>query len=179
MIVKVRDPFTGETLAMGSRGEIAVKGATLMLGYISLPNDEILDDDGFFPTGDGGYVDGEGRVYWEGRLNDVIKTGGANVSPVEVDSVLQQYPGVLIAKTIGIPDPLLGETVVACIVPSEGTVLDESAIRAHAKLHLASFKVPRRVVFLEENQLATTGSAKVKTARLRELIAAMLEEVHS
>ena len=70
---------------VGERGEIAVKGPTLMLGYLGIPLDETLDDEGYFRTGDGGYVDEAGRLFWEGRLNDIIKTGGANVSPVEID----------------------------------------------------------------------------------------------
>ncbi|MCJ2180862.1 class I adenylate-forming enzyme family protein [Novosphingobium album (ex Hu et al. 2023)] len=175
MTVKVRDPFTGEALPMGERGELAVKGATLMLGYAGVPIDETFDDEGYFPTGDGGYIDAEGRVFWEGRLNDIIKTGGANVSPVEVDGILLQCPGVKIVKTVGIPDSLLGEMVVCCVVAHEGAAVTEAGVRAFAKEHLASFKVPRRVVFLSEDQLSQTGSAKVKTADLRTLVADILE----
>jgi len=171
MIVKVVDPFTGKTVPMGERGELAVKGATLMLGYIGVPLDETLDDEGFFPTGDGGYVDADGRVYWEGRLGDIIKTGGANVSPVEVDGVLLQCPGVKLVQTIGVPDDLLGEMVVSCIVLHESAELDEDNIRSFARKRLASFKVPRRVLFLSEEDFTQTGSAKVKTADLRELAA--------
>jgi acyl-CoA synthetase (AMP-forming)/AMP-acid ligase II len=175
MSIKVRDPFTGMTLPMGERGELAVKGATLMLGYDGVPLDETLDGEGFFPTGDGGYVDARGRVFWEGRLNDIIKTGGANVSPVEVDGVLTQCPGVKIVKTIGVADPLLGELVVSCVVAHQGAKLAENEIQSFARQHLASFKVPRRVVFLAEHQLSQTGSAKVRTAELRELAKALLQ----
>ncbi len=176
MVVKVRDPFTGETLPMGERGELAVKGATLMLGYDGVPLDQTLDDEGYFPTGDGGYVDAEGRVFWEGRLNDIIKTGGANVSPVEVDGVLHHCPGIKIVKTIGVPDDLLGELVVSCVVRHEGASLDEKDVRAFAKQQLASFKVPRRVVFVSEQDLSQTGSAKVKTDELRALAARELAD---
>ena len=72
----------------GERGEICVKGPTLMLGYVGTPLDETLDAEGFFRTGDGGYLDEEGRLFWEGRLTDIIKTGGANVSPLEIDEAL-------------------------------------------------------------------------------------------
>jgi len=176
MTIKIVDPFTGETLPIGERGEMAVKGATLMLGYIGVPLDETLDEEGFFRTGDGGYVDAEGRIYWEGRLNDIIKTGGANVSPVEVDALLLQYPGVKIVQTIGVPDDLLGELVVSCIVPHEGATLDAEEIRAWAKEKLASYKVPRRVLFFAEEELDQTGSSKVKTATLKELAAERLAE---
>lgn len=174
MTIKVVDPFSGEILPTGQRGELAVKGATLMLGYIGVPLDETLDDEGFFPTGDGGYVDAQGRVYWEGRLNDIIKTGGANVSPVEVDSVLMQCPGVKLVQTIGVPDDLLGEVVVSCILPHENARLDEDTVRAFAREHLASYKTPRRVLFLAEEDFAQTRSAKVKTAELRQLAAEKL-----
>ena len=177
MTFKIVDPLTGAIMPMGKRGEIAVKGPTLMLGYIGVPLDQTLDDQGFFWTGDGGYLDAQGRVYWEGRLNDIIKTGGANVSPVEVDSILIQCPGVRLTQTVGVPDDLLGELVVACIVLQEGVRLDEAAVRAFASEQLASYKVPRRVLFFAEQDLGTTGSAKVKTAELRKLAADRLKAV--
>jgi acyl-coenzyme A synthetase/AMP-(fatty) acid ligase len=169
MTIKIVDPFTGAAMPVGERGELAVKGATLMLGYIGIPQDETLDEEGYFRTGDGGYVDEEGRVYWEGRLNDIIKTGGANVSPVEIDTLLLQCPGVKLSQTVGIPDDLLGELVVSCVLPHAGAKLDEATIQAYARKHLASFKVPRRVLFLAESDFVQTASAKVKTAELRKL----------
>lgn len=169
MTFKIVHPFTGKVMPMGEPGEIAVKGPTLMLGYVGIALDETLDDEGFYRTGDGGYVDVRGRLYWTGRLNDIIKTGGANVSPVEVDSVLIQCPGVRLSQTIGVPDDLLGELVVACIVPHEGAVLDEATVRRFAQQQLASYKVPRRVLFFQESDMQTTGSAKIKTAELRKL----------
>ncbi|MFA7602924.1 MAG: AMP-binding protein [Novosphingobium sp.] len=174
MTFKVVDPFTGAIMPMGERGELAVKGPTLMLGYIGVPLDETLDDEGFFRTGDGGYVDADGRVFWEGRLNDIIKTGGANVSPVEVDARLMQHPGVKIAQTVGVPHDTLGELVVSCIVAHDGARLDEEEVRAFARAQLASYKVPRRVLFVCEDELDQTGSAKVKTAELRKLAAARI-----
>jgi fatty-acyl-CoA synthase len=174
--VKIVDPLTSRVVPVGEPGEIAIKGPTLMLGYLGIPLDQSLDDEGFFRTGDGGHLDAQGRLHWQGRLNDIIKTGGANVSPIEVDDLLQTIPGVKIAKTVGVPDELLGELVVACIVAQDGITLAEDAIRSFAKARLASYKVPRRVLFLSEAELATTGSAKVKTADLRKLAAARLEE---
>ena len=119
-------------------------------------------------------IDETGRLYWEGRLTDIIKTGGANVSPLEVDAVLATYPGVKVAQTVGVPHETLGEMVVACIVPSEGSALDEAAIRDFLKERLASYKVPRRVLFFEEDELALTGSAKIKAGDLRQLASARL-----
>lgn len=169
--IKIVDPLSGETVPIGERGEIAVKGPTLMLGYLGIPLDETLDDEGFLRTSDGGYLDAEGRLFWEGRLNDIIKTGGANVSPLEIDAVIRDHPGVKLTQTVGVPDHLLGELVVGCIVPHAGIALTEEEVKAWAKEKLASYKVPRRVLFFAETELETTGSSKIKTAELRKLAA--------
>ncbi|CAN7665410.1 AMP-binding protein [Phenylobacterium sp. LjRoot225] len=172
--IKIVDPLTGETMPLGERGEIAVKGATLMLGYIGVPADETLDDSGFLRTGDGGFLDAEGRLFWEGRLNDIIKTGGANVSPIEVDEVIRTIPGVKVTMTVGVPHETLGEIVVSCVVPHAGATLSEAQIRDVLKERLASYKIPRRVLFVEEADLSLTGSSKVKSGALRELAAKRL-----
>jgi len=168
---KIVDPLTGEIVPSGESGEIAVKGVTLMIGYVGVPLDETLDEDGFFATGDAGHVDEEGRLYWKGRLNDIIKTGGANVSPLEVDAAIRKCPGVKVNQTVGVPHETLGELVVTAVVPHEGATLDEEGVRDFARETLASYKVPRRVMFFAEDELETTGSAKIKTADLRELVA--------
>ena len=172
--LKIIDPLTGMVVPVGERGEIAVKGPTLMLGYLGIPLDQTLDEDGYFPTGDGGYVDAAGRLHWEGRLNDIIKTGGANVSPVEIDSILKDCPGVKLTQTVGVPHETLGELVVACVVPHAGAKLDEATARNFVRDKLASYKVPRRVLFFCESDLQLTGSAKVKTGDLRNLAARTL-----
>jgi fatty-acyl-CoA synthase len=167
--LKIVDPLTGVAVPRGERGEICVKGPTLMLGYLGVPADETLDAEGFFHTGDGGYLDDEGRLFWEGRLSHIIKTGGANVSPPEVDAVLADCPAVKLVTTVGVPHETLGEMVVSCIVPHEGVGVAESEIRAFARERLASYKVPRRILFFDEDELAKTGSQKVKADALREL----------
>jgi acyl-coenzyme A synthetase/AMP-(fatty) acid ligase len=172
--LKIVDPHSGSIVLRGERGEIAVKGPTLMLGYIDVPLDETLDEEGFFRTGDGGYMDAQGRLFWEGRLTDIIKTGGANVSPLEIDGVLATCPGVKIGQTVGVPHDTLGEMVVTCVVPHADVVLDEAGIREYLKQRLASYKVPRRVLFLREEDLSMTGTAKVKSTALRELAAQRL-----
>jgi fatty-acyl-CoA synthase len=173
-VFKIVDPLKGHVLTMGERGEIAVKGPTLMLGYLGVPLAETLDEDGFFRTGDGGYVDAENRLYWEGRLNDIIKTGGANVSPLEVDVVIAQHPEVKMVRCVGVPHDTLGELIVACVVAREGMAPSEAAIRDFTKELLASYKVPRRVVFVREDELSLTGSSKIKLSDLRELAAKRL-----
>lgn len=174
--VKIVDPATGAVVPRGERGEIVVKGPTLMLGYLGIPLADTLDEAGFFATGDGGYLDAQGRLFWEGRLTDIIKTGGANVSPLEIDAAAAEYPGVKIARTVGVPHATLGEMVVTCIVPHDGMTVDEAGLRDFLKTKLASYKVPRRVLFLREDDLSLTGSAKVKTSTLREFAAKRLAE---
>jgi acyl-CoA synthetase (AMP-forming)/AMP-acid ligase II len=88
--------------------------------------------------------------------------------------VIRTYPGVKVTQTVGVPHETLGELVVACIVPHEGVVLDEAAIREFLKARLASYKVPRRILFLKENELSMTGSAKVKAGDLRQLVSRKL-----
>lgn len=174
-VFKIIEPLTGNVVPLGERGEIAVKGPTMMLGYVGVPLDETLDSEGFFRTGDGGWFDEEGRLHWEGRLNDIIKTGGANVSPVEIDGIIKSCPGVKVTQTVGVPHDTLGELVVACVVPHQGAMLDEEGVRGFAKEQLASYKVPRRVLFFSEDDLQLTGSAKIKTADLKALVVKRLE----
>ena len=172
--IKIVDPMTNRTVPRGERGEIAVKGPTLMLGYIGVPLADTLDDEGYLRTGDGGFIDEIGHLHWEGRLNDIIKTGGANVSPIEIDDLIRRYPGVKVAQTVGVPDELLGEIVVTCIVPHNGASLDEEDIRAFGRSQLASYKVPRRVIFLSPDEVTLTGSAKIKASDLKALATARL-----
>jgi fatty-acyl-CoA synthase len=167
--IRIVDPLTGRVLPRGQSGEIAVKGPTLMLGYLRIPAEETFDTEGFFRTGDGGFVDAQGRLHWHGRLNDIIKTGGANVSPLEINEVIAACPGVKIIATVGVPHDTLGEMVVACIVPEDGAKVDENTVRAFASERLSSYKVPRRVLFVAESDLALSVSNKVKTGALREL----------
>jgi acyl-CoA synthetase (AMP-forming)/AMP-acid ligase II len=172
--LKVVDPLTGAVMPRGARGEIAIKGPTLMMGYMSKNYEETFDAEGFYRTGDGGYIEEDGWLVWEGRLSDIIKTGGANVSPVEIDAVIRTYPGVKVTQTVGVPHDTLGEIVVACIVPHDGAVVDENALREFLKEKLASYKIPRRMLFLREEELSITGSSKVKAGALRELAAKKL-----
>jgi acyl-CoA synthetase (AMP-forming)/AMP-acid ligase II len=173
-IIRIVDALSGAVQPRGAIGEIAVKGPTLMLGYLKQLPEEVFDEDGFFRTGDGGFIDDRGRLHWQGRLNDIIKTGGANVSPLEIDAVLAECPGVKLARTVGVPHETLGELVVACVVPQADAVLEERAIRDFVARRLSSYKVPRRVLFLQESDLSFTGTNKVKVDALRKLAVAKL-----
>ena len=158
--LKITDPLTGGVVPRGEAGEISVKGPTLMLGYIGTPLDETLDAEGFFPTGDGGYLDGAGRLYWQGRLTDIIKTGGANVSPREVDEALIEHSGVKVAQTVGVPHQTLGEVVVACVVPHDDVILDTEQLLAFLRQRLASYKVPRHVLFFCAGRSGADGQCQ-------------------
>ena len=113
-------------------------------------------------------------AYNQGRLTDMIKTGGANVSPLEVDDIVANIPGVKRTQTVGVPDDLLGEMVVTCIVPVDGATLTEAEIVAQLKKEIASFKVPRRVLFFTDEDYALTGNEKVKASTVRDLATARL-----
>lgn len=172
--IRIVDPLSGQVMPRGQAGEIAVKGPTLMLGYLRVPAEETFDAEGFLRTGDGGFIDEQGRLHWQGRLNDIIKTGGANVSPLEIGAVVSECPGVKIAVVVGIPHDTLGEMVVACVVPAEGAQLDENVVRGFVAQRLSSYKVPKRVLLIAESDLELTSSNKIKTAPLRELAARRL-----
>jgi len=174
--IRITDPLSGRVLGRNQAGEIAAKGPTLMLGYLRIAPEDTFDAEGFFLTGDGGFVDDQGQLHWQGRMNDIIKTGGANVSPPEVDSVLVDCPGVKIGATVGVPHDTLGEMVVACVVPEADASIDESSVRAFLSKRLSSYKVPRRVLFFQESEVTLTGSNKVKLGPLRELAARRLAD---
>ncbi|MDE8653505.1 class I adenylate-forming enzyme family protein [Novosphingobium album (ex Liu et al. 2023)] len=173
--LKIVEPISGRVLPRGQIGEMCIKGPTLMSGYLGKAPEECFDAEGYYCSGDGGYVDAQGRFFWEGRLTDMIKTGGANVAPIEVDDVIARIPGVKRTQTVGVPDDLLGEMVVACIVPVDGATLAEADVIAHCKAEIASFKVPRRVLFFTDEDYAITGSEKVKSAQVRELAVRRLD----
>jgi len=173
--IKIVDPLTGEVKPLGEAGEMCIKGPTLMTGYLGKAPEQCFDAQGFYCSGDGGRIDAQGRFYWEGRLTDMIKTGGANVAPVEVDEVVSRFPGVKRVFTVGVPDDMLGEMVVTAIVPVDGVTLDSAPIVAFCKEQIASFKVPRRVLFFTDSEFAVTGSEKVKPAVVKDLVARALE----
>ena len=174
--ILVVDPETGKVLKRGETGEFAIKGPTLMLGYIGIPGDEALDENGFYRAGDGGFIDERGRLVFQGRINDIIKTGGANVSPVEVDWTLCNCPGVKVCKTTGVPHATLGEIVVSCVVRVEGSKLSEAEVIAFLKARLAAYQVPRKVLFIGRDDLDFTDTAKIKPAEARAFAARKLTE---
>ena len=168
-LVRIVDRETGDALPVGTIGEIAVKGPTLMLGYVKKLPEECFDEDGFFHTGDAGYVDSESFLHWTGRMTDMIKTGGANVSPVEIEETLLRHSGLKAALAVGVPDDKLGEMVVLCAVAHDGVSVDENDVRDFLRGRVATYKIPRRVLFFDEGELSLTGNAKIRSDELRRL----------
>lgn len=171
MIVRIVDPETGEMLPPGRAGEIALKGVTLMRGYYKVPPEEYLDENGFFRTQDAGFLDDEGYLHWTGRISNMIKTGGANVSPVEIEKQLEGYKGLRVGLAVGVPHPTLGEALVLCAVRAEGAdgaEASEDTVRGYLRSKLAAYKVPRRVLFFGADELSYTGNQKIQVGPLRE-----------
>jgi fatty-acyl-CoA synthase len=167
--VRIVDRDTGAALPVDAIGEITVKGPTLMLGYVKKLPEECFDEDGFLHTGDAGFVDGEGYLHWTGRMTEMIKTGGANVSPIEIEETLLRHSGLKAALAVGIPDEKLGEMVVVCAVAHDGVRLDENDVRDFLRGRVAAYKIPRRVLFFDEAELSLTGNAKIRSDELRKL----------
>lgn len=169
MEIRIVDSESGEICDVQERGEIVVRGVTLMQRYWKVPLENVLDADGFFHTGDSGYLDAEGLLHWKGRLSGMMKTGGANVSPLEVEKAAADLPGLRAAIAVGVPHPTLGEVVVLCVVPTTGNTIDEKALRAKLRERLAVYKVPRHVVVVDEADAPTTGTQKLRSDALRTL----------
>jgi len=168
---RVVDPASGQVLPPGKEGEICVRGYSLMQGLYKLERERVFDADGFYHTGDGGWFDDEGWLFFKGRLGEMVKTGGANVTPAEVETVLQGYPEVLEAYVTGISDAERGQLVVAAVVPRAGAKLDAESLRTKLKSDLSAYKVPKHIWVCAKEELPFTDSGKIKKPRLAERIA--------
>jgi fatty-acyl-CoA synthase len=140
-----------------------------MRGYAKVLPELVFDADGWFHTRDGGSLDERGYLHWTGRLSNLIKTGGANVSPVEIEQVLAKHPDLRVAIPVGVDHPTLGEVVVLCAVPARDHGVDEAEIRRFLRERLAAYKVPRRVLLFRADELCYTGNQKVQVEPLRRL----------
>ncbi|TDC51186.1 acyl-CoA synthetase [Actinomadura sp. KC345] len=162
----------GEVVPVGRSGELLLRGARLTQGYYGDPEAtaRAIDADGWLHTGDLAVMDARGRLRIAGRLTDMIKTGGENVAPEEVEEVVTGHPGVARAAVVGVPDARWGELVVAFVVPEPGADFDPDAVTAYCRERLTPFKVPRRWTVVGE--LPLTASAKVRRAELRRRAAA-------
>jgi fatty-acyl-CoA synthase len=158
---RIVDPATGRELPPDEEGELCIKGPTLMIGYYNKPEataEKIRD--GWLHTGDMAVKDREGYVRITGRLTDMIIVGGFNTYPAEIEDFFLRHPKVLDVSIVGVPDAIMGEAVMAFVIPKEGETLLPEEIVAFARGRIANFKVPKYVEIVERFPL--TGSGKVQ-----------------
>ena len=172
MDIRVADPETRRPLPAGEIGELCVAGHVTP-GYFRAPELDAaaFDGEGYFHTGDLGLVGDDGRVRFRGRLKEMIKTGGINVAPLEVEGVLLQHPDVKQAYVIGVPDRDKDEVVAAVLELREAATSDAGAIIAFCRERLASYKVPTRLVFRKAEEFPRTPTGKIHKPGLREQLA--------
>jgi fatty-acyl-CoA synthase len=163
---RIVDAVTGAPLGPGEEGEVCIAGPTLMLGYYKNPAataEKIRD--GWLHTGDMGVKDSDGYVRITGRLTDMIIVGGFNTYPAEIENFFLRHPKVLDVSIVGVPDPVMGEAVMAFVIPKAGETLTEENIAAFARGRIANFKVPKYIEIVEGFPL--TGSGKVQKFKQR------------
>ena len=169
--VRVTDPETGKPLGAEAIGMIEVKGPNVFKGYWRMPEKTRSEfrDDGFFITGDLGKIDDKGYVHILGRGKDLVISGGFNVYPKEIESEIDAMPGVIETAVIGVPHADFGEGVTAVVVCDKGAGVDESTVLGALDGRLAKFKMPKRVIFVEE--LPRNAMGKVQKNVLRDIYA--------
>lgn len=174
--VRVTNPETGKELAREEIGMIEVKGPNVFKGYWRMPEKtkEELRADGFFITGDLGKIDDRGYVHIIGRGKDLVISGGFNVYPKEVENEIDAIPGVTESAVIGVPHADFGEGVTAVVVGDKKTPLDETTVLHALDGRLAKFKMPKRVIFVEDLPRNTMG--KVQKNILRDTYAGIYKK---
>ena len=172
---RVVDPETGREVAPGEVGELQLRGGGLMRGFYKVERDEVFTPDGFYPTKDLVRIDADGYAWFVGRTGDMIKTSSANVSRLEVEAALATLPEVASALVAGLPDADAGEIVTAAVVPAPGANPTEAGLRAALRDRISSFKIPRRIVFITDDDVPRTATGKVRLAELAQLVGARLD----
>ena len=174
--IKVIDPTSGRPVPRGEPGELCTRGYSVMLGYWDEPGKtaETIDRARWMHTGDLAVMDAEGYVNITGRLKDLVVRGGENISPREVEEFLYTHPDVRDVQVVGVPDLRYGEELCAWVIMHEGaTQLTPEAVREFARGRLASFKIPRYVVVVDEFPMTVTG--KVRKVEMRERSVELLD----
>jgi fatty-acyl-CoA synthase len=166
--VRIVDPETGAEQPAGAPGEILVRGYMVTRGYYNKPEEtaRAIDTDGWFHTGDMAVMRPDGHMRFLGRYKDMLKIGGENVDPMEVEAFLMSHPAIAAAAVVGLPDARLAEVAVAFVQRAPGATLAERDVIEHCRRRVASFKIPRHVVFVDELPMTSTG--KVQKVKLRE-----------
>ena len=173
--VKVLDPNSGEECPVGVEGEMCCRGYNVMQGYYKNPEAtaQVIDTNGYMHSGDLGVKDENGNYRITGRIKDLIIRGGENISPKEVEDYLYKMPGVKDVQVVAVASPRYGEDVGAFIIPKEGANLCAQDVNDFCKNHIARYKIPRYVFFVNEYPL--TGSGKIQKFRLREMALKLCE----
>ncbi len=166
--IRVVDPESGREQAPGVPGEILVRSYMTMQGYYGKPAEtaQALDRDGWLHSGDMGVMRADGHLRFMGRYKDMLKIGGENVDPMEVEAFLMSLAGINLAAVVSFPDARLSEVGVAFVRREPGGALTDADVLAQCKGRIASFKIPRHVIFVEEFPM--TSSGKIQKVKLRE-----------
>jgi malonyl-CoA/methylmalonyl-CoA synthetase len=175
--LRVVDAETGKELPREIIGILEVKGANVFKGYWRMPEKMKAEfrDDGFFITGDIGKIDSRGYVHILGRGKDLVISGGFNVYPKEVEDEIDAMPGVVESAVIGVPHKDFGEGVTAVVVAAKGATIDEATVIRGLEGRLAKFKMPKRVIFVDDLPRNTMG--KVQKNVLRNAYADLYHDV--
>jgi fatty-acyl-CoA synthase len=166
--LRIVDDVSGEAVGPGGTGELQVRGWPVMKEYYKKPKETAaaFGEDGWFRTGDAAMWLPDGHLRFLGRYKDMLKVGGENVDPMETEGLLLEHPAVQQVAVVGLPDDRLGEVAVAYVERKADAVIDAEEVLSHCRGKIASFKLPRHVVFLEVFPM--TESGKIKKAELRE-----------
>jgi long-chain acyl-CoA synthetase len=152
-----------EELSIGEIGELAVKGPNVMKGYFNLPDitqETIVD--GWLYTGDLAKMDDEGYIYIVDRLKDIVIVSGMNVYPREIEEVIYQFEDIVEATVIGAPDKTRGEVPIAYLVTKDNSQFNEKKFKDYLKENLASFKLPKKIILMDELPKNATGKIMKK-----------------
>jgi fatty-acyl-CoA synthase len=175
--VRIRDIATGRDCAPGEAGEILVRGWSVMQGYFDKPDETAaaIDAQGWLATGDIGRTGADSRLEFAGRAKEIIRVGGENVAPAEVEDMLHRHPAIRQAVVVGVPDPRLMEVPCAFVVLNEGATATEDELLAWARDRMAGFKAPRHLRLVDGFEaIGMTASAKVQRKPLAEHAAKLL-----
>jgi acyl-CoA synthetase (AMP-forming)/AMP-acid ligase II len=167
-IIKLADE-DGLPLPVGERGEVWIRGPSVMAGYLNAPErNRSIFVDGWYRTGDVGSLDADGFLTLHGREKELINRGGEKIAPLEIDQALMKHPQVAQAAAFAVPHPRLGEDVAAAVVLHEGAAVTPAELREFISAELASFKLPRRITVVDQLPKGITG--KVQRKRLSEAL---------
>jgi len=172
---RIVDVETGRDLPAGLPGELWIRGYAVMQGYWDKPEAtaETLDTEGWLHTGDMAMIRDDGMLVFLGRYKDMLKVGGENVSPAEIEVILRDMDEILDAAVVALPDPRLAEVPVAFVILRPGRKLADTDLVARMKGRVASFKIPRHVLFVDEFPM--TSSGKIRKVELRAQARQLLE----